>query len=99
MRLADGSPPSSWPCRGERQADPHGDQLAGGHVESGHLHDMIRFCGPMVKVIGTAGWPARGAHFLGARRRTALLPNTRSSAQRPRRARQASDIQIEAERS
>ena len=40
----------------------------GGHVESGDtVHDMIRYCGPKVKVIGT-GWVASaGAHiFLGA---------------------------------
>src|SRR6185369_6919061 len=40
----------------------------GGHVESGDtIHDMIRFCGPKVKIIGT-GWVASaGAHiFLGA---------------------------------
>ena len=41
----------------------------GGHVESGDtIHDMIRFCGVDVKVIGT-GWVASaGAHirFLGA---------------------------------
>src|SRR3569833_3667980 len=39
----------------------------GGHVESGDtIHDMIRYCGPKVKVIGT-GWVASaGAHiFLG----------------------------------
>src|SRR5215813_15069978 len=52
----------------------------GGHVESGDtIHDMIRFCGPRVKMIGT-GWVASaGAHiFLGAERSNRFcLPNTR----------------------
>ena len=42
----------------------------GGHVESGDtIHDMIRFVGNRVKVIGT-GWVASaGAHiFLGAKK-------------------------------
>ncbi|HSC61589.1 MAG TPA: ATP-dependent Clp protease proteolytic subunit, partial [Rhizomicrobium sp.] len=42
----------------------------GGHVESGDtIHDVIRFVGPRVKIIGT-GWVASaGAHiFLGAKR-------------------------------
>src|SRR5262245_3661082 len=36
----------------------------GGHVESGDtIHDVIRFCGPKVKMIGT-GWVASiGAHI------------------------------------
>ena len=54
----------------------------GGHVESGDtIHDMIRFCGVDVKVIGT-GWVASiGAHiYLGcAKKENRLcLPNTRS---------------------
>ena len=42
----------------------------GGHVESGDtIHDMIKFCGPQVKVIGT-GWVASsGATSISARRR------------------------------
>ena len=74
----------------------------GGHVESGDtIHDMIRFCGATVKVIGT-GWVASaGAHiFLGAKRENRLcLPNTRFLLHQPAGGvrGQASDIQIEAE--
>jgi ATP-dependent Clp protease protease subunit len=74
----------------------------GGHVESGDtIHDMIRFCGAPVKVIGT-GWVASaGAHiFLGARKEYRLcLPNTRFLLHQPAGGMrgQASDIQIEAE--
>ena len=48
----------------------------GGHVESGDtIHDMIRFVGNRVKMIGT-GWVASaGAHiFLGAKRENRYLP-------------------------
>jgi len=74
----------------------------GGHVESGDtIHDMIRFCGPRVKMIGT-GWVASaGAHiFLGAERANRFcLPNTRFLLHQPLGgvAGQASDITIEAE--
>ncbi|WP_411287734.1 ATP-dependent Clp protease proteolytic subunit [Phenylobacterium sp.] len=74
----------------------------GGHVESGDtIHDMIRFCGPNVKVIGT-GWVASaGAHiYLGAHKENRLcLPNTRFLLHQPMGGvrGQASDIQIEAE--
>ena len=74
----------------------------GGHVESGDtIHDMIRFCGPKVKVIGT-GWVASaGAHiFLGAHKENRFcLPNTRFLLHQPMGGvrGQASDIQIEAE--
>jgi len=74
----------------------------GGHVESGDtIHDMIRFCGPKVKVIGT-GWVASaGAHiYLGAHKENRLcLPNTRFLLHQPMGGvrGQASDIQIEAE--
>jgi ATP-dependent Clp protease protease subunit len=74
----------------------------GGHVESGDtIHDMIRFCGPMVKVIGT-GWVASaGAHiFLGALKENRLcLPNTRFLLHQPAGGArgQASDIEIEAQ--
>jgi ATP-dependent Clp protease protease subunit len=74
----------------------------GGHVESGDtIHDMIRFCGPKVKMIGT-GWVASaGAHiFLGADRANRFcLPNTRFLLHQPLGgvAGQASDITIEAE--
>ena len=74
----------------------------GGHVESGDtIHDMIRYCGPQVKVIGT-GWVASaGAHiYLGALKENRLcLPNTRFLLHQPAGGvrGQASDIQIEAE--
>ena len=74
----------------------------GGHVESGDtIHDMIRFCGAPVTVIGT-GWVASaGAHiFLGAEKsRRLCLPNTRFLLHQPAGGMrgQASDIQIEAE--
>ena len=74
----------------------------GGHVESGDtIHDMIRFCGAQVKVIGT-GWVASaGAHiFLGATKENRFcLPNTRFLLHQPAGGvrGQASDIQIEAE--
>ena len=74
----------------------------GGHVESGDtIHDMIRFCGPTVKVIGT-GWVASaGAHiFLGATKENRFcLPNTRFLLHQPMGGvrGQASDIEIEAE--
>jgi ATP-dependent Clp protease protease subunit len=73
----------------------------GGHVESGDtIHDMIRFCGPTVKVIGT-GWVASaGAHiYLGAMKENRLcLPNTRFLLHQPAGGArgQASDIEIEA---
>ena len=74
----------------------------GGHVESGDtVHDMIRFCGAPVKVIGT-GWVASsGAHiFLGAEKQNRFcLPNTRFLLHQPTGGvrGQASDIEIEAE--
>src|SRR5690606_27191021 len=74
----------------------------GGHVESGDtIHDMIRFCGAPVKVIGT-GWVASaGAHiFLGAKKENRLsLPNTRFLLRQPMGGvrGQASDNEIEAE--
>jgi len=74
----------------------------GGHVESGDtIHDMIRFVGPQVKMIGT-GWVASaGAHiYLGATRENRFcLPNTRFLLHQPLGGvrGQASDISIEAE--
>jgi ATP-dependent Clp protease protease subunit len=74
----------------------------GGHVESGDtIHDMIRFVGPQVKVVGT-GWVASaGAHiFLGAKKENRLcLPFTRFLLHQPLGGvrGQASDIHIEAE--
>ena len=73
----------------------------GGHVESGDtIHDMIRFCGAKVKVIGT-GWVASaGAHiFLGAQKENRFcLPNTRFLLHQPMGGVRgpATDIDIEA---
>ncbi len=74
----------------------------GGHVESGDtIHDMIRFVGNRVKIIGT-GWVASaGAHiFLGAKKENRYcLPFTRFLLHQPLGGvrGQASDITIEAE--
>jgi ATP-dependent Clp protease protease subunit len=74
----------------------------GGHVESGDtIHDMIRYVGPRVKMIGT-GWVASaGAHiFLGAKKENRFcLPFTRFLLHQPLGGvrGQASDISIEAE--
>ena len=74
----------------------------GGHVESGDtIHDMIRFVGNRVKIIGT-GWVASaGAHiFLGAKKENRFcLPFTRFLLHQPLGGvrGQASDITIEAE--
>ncbi len=74
----------------------------GGHVESGDtIHDVIRFVGPRVKMIGT-GWVASaGAHiFIGAARENRFaLPNTRFLLHQPLGgvAGPVSDISIEAE--
>ena len=74
----------------------------GGHVESGDtIHDMIRFVGKRVKMIGT-GWVASaGAHiFLGARKENRFcLPFTRFLLHQPLGGvrGQVSDITIEAE--
>jgi ATP-dependent Clp protease protease subunit len=74
----------------------------GGHVESGDtIHDMIRFVGPKVKMIGT-GWVASaGAHiYLGATRENRFaLPFTRFLLHQPLGgiAGPVSDISIEAQ--
>ena len=74
----------------------------GGHVESGDtIHDMLRFVGSKVKMIGT-GWVASaGAHiFLGAKKENRFcLPFTRFLLHQPLGGvrGQASDITIEAE--
>ena len=71
-------------------------------MESGDtIHDVIRFVGPRVKMIGT-GWVASaGAHiFLGAEKENRFcLPNTRFLLHQPLGGvrGQASDISIEAE--
>ena len=73
----------------------------GGHVESGDtIHDVIKFVGARVKMIGT-GWVASaGAHiFIGARRENRFaLPNTRFLLHQPLGgvAGPVSDISIEA---
>ena len=88
-------------------ADGEGDikvvvNSPGGHVESGDtIHDMIRYVGPRVKMIGT-GWVASaGAHiFLGAKKENRYcLPFTRFLLHQPLGGvrGQASDISIEAE--
>lgn len=88
-------------------ADSEGDirvilNSPGGHVESGDtIHDVIRFVGPRVKIIGT-GWVASaGAHiYLGAPRQNRYaLPFTRFLLHQPLGGvqGQASDIHIEAE--
>lgn len=74
----------------------------GGHVESGDtIHDVIRFVGARVKMIGT-GWVASaGAHiFIGARRENRFaLPQTRFLLHQPLGgvAGPVSDISIEAQ--
>jgi ATP-dependent Clp protease protease subunit len=74
----------------------------GGHVESGDtIHDMIRFVGARVKMIGT-GWVASaGAHiYLGARKENRFcLPQTRFLLHQPLGGvrGQVSDISIEAQ--
>lgn len=74
----------------------------GGHVESGDtIHDMIRFVGARVKMIGT-GWVASaGAHiYLGAKKENRFcLPQTRFLLHQPLGGvrGQVSDIEIEAE--
>ena len=74
----------------------------GGHVESGDtIYDVMRFCGPKVKAIGT-GWVASSGAtiFLAAERdRRFCLPNTRFLLHQPSGGYrgQASDIAIEAE--
>lgn len=74
----------------------------GGHVESGDtIHDVIRFVGPRVKMIGT-GWVASaGAHiYIGAHRENRFaLPQTRFLLHQPLGgvAGPVSDISIEAQ--
>jgi len=74
----------------------------GGHVESGDtIHDVVKYVGPRVKMIGT-GWVASaGAHiFIGASRENRFaLPNTRFLLHQPLGgvAGPVSDISIEAQ--
>ncbi len=73
----------------------------GGHVESGDtIHDMIRYCGPRVKMIGT-GWVASAGALIFAsakREHRFALPNTRFLLHQPLGGAggRASDIEIEA---
>jgi ATP-dependent Clp protease protease subunit len=74
----------------------------GGHVESGDtIHDMIRFVGAPVKVIGT-GWVASAGALIYAaaeKENRYSLPNTRFLLHQPMGGArgQATDIAIEAE--
>jgi ATP-dependent Clp protease protease subunit len=74
----------------------------GGHVESGDtIHDVVKFVGAPVKMIGT-GWVASAAAhiYIGARRENRLaLPNTRFLLHQPLGgvAGPVSDISIEAQ--
>ncbi len=73
----------------------------GGHVESGDtLHDLIKFIGPPVRILGT-GWVASaGALIFAAARREhrMCLPNTRFLLHQPLGGvgGPASDVEIEA---
>jgi ATP-dependent Clp protease protease subunit len=73
----------------------------GGHVESGDtVHDMIRFCGAPVKVIGT-GWVASAGALIYVsvpKERRICLPNTRFLLHQPSGGTRgmASDIEIQA---
>jgi len=73
----------------------------GGHVESGDtIHDLIRFIGPPVRILGT-GWVASAGAliFAAARRENRMaLPNTRFLLHQPlgEVGGQASDVEIEA---
>ena len=88
-------------------ADGEGDikviiNSPGGHVEAGDtMHDMIRYVGPRVKMIGTGWGASAGAHiYLGALKESRFcLPNTRFLLHQPLGGvrGQASDISIEAE--
>ncbi len=74
----------------------------GGHVESGDMiHDMIKFVGAPVKVLGT-GWVASAGALIyaGAKRENRFaLPNTRFLLHEPRGGigGQATDIEIQAQ--
>lgn len=73
----------------------------GGHVEAGDtLHDVIRFIGTKVLVVGT-GWVASAAalvYVAADREQRFALPNTRFLLHEPRggASGQASDVEIEA---
>ena len=73
----------------------------GGHVESGDtIHDMLRFIGPEVSIVGT-GWVASAGALIfcaAPRERRLALPNTRFLLHQPTGGvgGPASDIEIEA---
>jgi ATP-dependent Clp protease protease subunit len=73
----------------------------GGHVESGDtIHDVIRFIGPRVRMLGT-GWVASAGALIYAaapRENRFALPNTRFLLHQPLGGvgGQASDVEIEA---
>lgn len=73
----------------------------GGHVESGDMiHDMIKFVGAPVKILGT-GWVASAGALIyaaGQRENRFSLPNTRFLLHEPRGGvgGQATDIEIQA---
>jgi ATP-dependent Clp protease protease subunit len=73
----------------------------GGHVESGDtIHDVIRFIGPQVRMLGT-GWVASAGALIYAaapREHRFALPNTRFLLHQPLGGvgGQASDVEIEA---
>lgn len=73
----------------------------GGHVESGDtIHDVIRYIGPQVRMIGT-GWVASAGALIYAavpREHRYALPNTRFLLHQPLGGvgGQASDVEIEA---
>jgi ATP-dependent Clp protease, protease subunit len=73
----------------------------GGHVESGDtIHDVIRFIGPRVRMLGT-GWVASAGALIYAaapREHRFALPNTRFLLHQPLGGvgGQASDVEIEA---
>lgn len=74
----------------------------GGHVESGDtLHDMIRFIGPRVKMVGTGSVASVATHVYVAvpREDRFCLPNTRFLIHQPEGGMggQAADIRLEAE--
>jgi ATP-dependent Clp protease protease subunit len=74
----------------------------GGHVESGDtIHDMIKYAGVEIKIIGT-GWVASAGALIyaaAAKKNRLALPNTRFMLHQPMGGvmGQASDISIEAQ--
>jgi ATP-dependent Clp protease protease subunit len=87
----------------QRAADPIRVVLhsQGGHVEAGDtIHDVIRFVGPQVRMLGT-GWVASAGALIytaAPREHRYALPNTRFLLHQPLGGvgGQASDVEIEA---